>query len=478
MARDALYNDVALLLHCNGTNGSTTFTDNGPTAKVVTATNGAQISTAQSKWGGASGLFDGTNDYLTVGTAPEWRFLHDDTTDFSIEGWVYWNGGASDLTIISTAAASANVGFYLQVLGSDSRKLNVQIYRGVGGNHLSATSSTGISSGAWTYFKFRYTKTTRAYAFRIGSSDAGSGTLAVTGTWPSSSTSDPTYTLAIGRYQYSTPGGYLNGYLDDLRITAAARTETSEPSAAFPDSAPVHKAIDRCKETTSTGGTGNLTLAGPVSGYVGVMDATYGLADDLDTSWFCAEAGTQWEVFLGTRVSATELARTTLLSSSTGSTINFSTPPAVFSTVPAMAFSGPAFKADRITSDQSVTSGVWTKVQLNGVTFDTHACFDSATNYRFTPNVAGYYQISFTLDTGATSAGTTALSRVNKNGSPYLYGAYVTMPGSVEGISSGAGLVYMNGTTDYIELYGLAVGTAVKFKFSAATYMTGCFIRP
>lgn len=237
MAGDANYASVSLLLHCDGTNGSTTFTDNSPTPKTVTATNGAQISTAQSKWGGASGLFDGTNDYLTVGSASDWRFLHDDTTDFSIEGWVYWNGGASDLTIISTAAASANVGFYLQVLGSDSRKLNVQIYRGVGGNHLSATSSTGISSGAWTYFKFRYTKTTRDYAFRIGSSDAGSGTLAVTGTWPSSSTSDPTYTLAIGRYQYSTPDGYLNGYLDDLRITKAARTETSEPSAAFPNHA-------------------------------------------------------------------------------------------------------------------------------------------------------------------------------------------------------------------------------------------------
>lgn len=236
-----------------------------------------------------------------------------------------------------------------------------------------------------------------------------------------------------------------------------------------------HKVIDRCKETTSTTGTGNLTLTGAVTGFVTVAS---GLTSNGDTGWFCAEAGSQWEVFLGTRVSATELARTTLLSSSTGSTINFSTAPTVFSTVPAMAFSGPAFKADRITSDQSVTSGAWTKVQLNGETFDTHACFDSATNYRFTPNVAGYYQISFTLDTGATSAGTTALSRVDKNGSPYLYGAYVTMPGSVEGISSGAGLVYMNGTTDYIELYGLAAGTDAKFKFGAATYMTGCFIRP
>ena len=478
MARDALYNNVALLLHCNGTNGSTTFTDNGPTAKVVTATNGAQISTAQSKWGGASGLFDGTNDYLTVGTAPEWRFLHDDTTDFSIEGWVYWNGGASDLTIISTAAASANVGFYLQVLGSDSRKLNVQIYRGVGGNHLSATSSTGISSGAWTYFKFRYTKTTRAYAFRIGSSDAGSGTLAVTGTWPSSSTSDPTYTLAVGRYQYSTPGGYLNGYLDDLRITTAARTETSEPSAAFPDSAPVHKAIDRCKETTSTGGTGNLTLAGPVSGYVGVMDATYGLADDLDTSWFCAEAGTQWEVFLGTRVSATELARTTLLSSSTGSAVSFSSAPTVFSTVPAVEFTPPVFSAYRSGNQTGIANNTYVKVQLNAEEFDTAGCFDSATNYRHTPTRAGYYRYEWAVYCNGTSL-TVGHSQLWKNGAMIKNGSWAAHSSAVS-ISTGSATVYMNGSTDYVELYGYTAASSGNLFGSgaASTYLSGSYIGP
>ena len=47
-----------LLLHCNGTDGSTTFTDE--IGKTVTANGNAQIDTAQSKFGGASGLFDGT----------------------------------------------------------------------------------------------------------------------------------------------------------------------------------------------------------------------------------------------------------------------------------------------------------------------------------------------------------------------------------------------------------------------------------
>ena len=66
IAGDQYYNSCSLLLHCDGTNGSTTFTDNSPSPKTVTAYNGAAISTVQSKFGGASGLFDGTDDYVTV----------------------------------------------------------------------------------------------------------------------------------------------------------------------------------------------------------------------------------------------------------------------------------------------------------------------------------------------------------------------------------------------------------------------------
>jgi hypothetical protein len=237
MAGDANYASVSLLLHCDGTNGSTTFTDNSPSPKTVTAFGNAQISTARSQFGGASGLFDGSGDYLTVGSAADSKYLHDDSVSYAIEGWVYWSGGSSDLTILSTAAGSADIGMLLQVLGSNSRKLNVQIYRGASGSSLSASSSFGVTAGAWTYFKFSYTASTRAYSFRIGSSDAGSGTMTVAGTWAASSSSNPSFVLAIGRYQNASPGGYLNANLDDLRITKAARTETSEPAAAFPNHA-------------------------------------------------------------------------------------------------------------------------------------------------------------------------------------------------------------------------------------------------
>jgi hypothetical protein len=80
--RDHDFTSVSLLLHGNGTNGSTTITDSSPTPKTVTAVGNAQISTAQSKFGGGSIAFDGTGDYLSL---PESNGFTFGTGDFTIE---------------------------------------------------------------------------------------------------------------------------------------------------------------------------------------------------------------------------------------------------------------------------------------------------------------------------------------------------------------------------------------------------------
>ena len=63
-----------LLLHCEGTNGSTSFPDNGPLAKTVTAFGNAQVDTSQSSLGAASLLLDGTGDYLRVPNSGDYDF--------------------------------------------------------------------------------------------------------------------------------------------------------------------------------------------------------------------------------------------------------------------------------------------------------------------------------------------------------------------------------------------------------------------
>lgn len=125
----------------------------------------------------------------------------------------------------------------------------------------------------------------------------------------------------------------------------------------------------------------------------------------------------------------------------------------------ASAASGPTFRAYR-TSDQSITSGAYTKIQFNVESFDTDNCYDNATNYRFTPNKAGYYQVNIHCYLAAGSTGSNIL-RIYKNGANYdqdiwnsgnLAPQYSTPTGTT--------IVYLNGSTDYIEGYAYHGGSS------------------
>ncbi len=241
--------------------------------------------------------------------------------------------------------------------------------------------------------------------------------------------------------------------------------------------------LDLVKEATSTTGTGTLTLAGAVSGFVGVCDATNGLLADGDTGWFVARNGTEWELFLGTRGgSGTTLARTTRIKSSTGAAVNFTSAPVVYGVIPGAAMvglAGPAFSVYRATSNQNVTSATLTKVQLNAEEYDLGSCFDSTTNYRFTPNVPGYYQFSWCVRCdSATSSIVDAASILYKNGAGIKTPEYVGPAVASIGIAASA-LVYMNGTADYAEIYTYITGTSPRAAYGLnLTFFSGYLARP
>ena len=116
---------------------------------------------------------------------------------------------------------------------------------------------------------------------------------------------------------------------------------------------------------------------------------------------------------------------------------------------------GPAFYAAR-SSGQSINNTTWTKVQLttnNSGGFDTNGCYDNS-NYRFTTNVVGYYQIQFiiTISSGALRAGKAA---IYKNGSRWAgTELYMNPNESYDDFSTCvSSLIYLNGSTDYIEFY-------------------------
>jgi hypothetical protein len=131
----------------------------------------------------------------------------------------------------------------------------------------------------------------------------------------------------------------------------------------------------------------------------------------------------------------------------------------------------PAFGAYQSTL-QSLSAGTYTKLQFQTEEFDTDNCFDNATNYRFTPTVAGYYQFNAAMAlSGASSEG---YIQLRKNGSNFKSGNDV---GGTSYSVTVSAIIYLNGSTDYVEVFGYS-GTALNTSASqASTYFNGSLIR-
>jgi hypothetical protein len=130
---------------------------------------------------------------------------------------------------------------------------------------------------------------------------------------------------------------------------------------------------------------------------------------------------------------------------------------------------------------QTITAATNTKVNLDTKLFDTASWFNTSTN-RYTPLVAGYYQVSFGLYGNVDTSTPSIRAYLYKNGTYYVSGSWIYNPSSQsDDVSTGSGLVYLNGSTDYIELYAyIQGGTNPKIYGGAATYwtfMSGALIR-
>jgi hypothetical protein len=122
----------------------------------------------------------------------------------------------------------------------------------------------------------------------------------------------------------------------------------------------------------------------------------------------------------------------------------------------------PAFQA-YLSSNQSVSNGVWTKLQANTENFDTASCYDNATNYRFTPTTSGkYFVYGGICAAGNAADNQISMSRIYKNGSAITQSDSMlrtdyTASAVFSQFSAFVGFVVdMNGSTDYLEMYGMS----------------------
>ncbi len=131
----------------------------------------------------------------------------------------------------------------------------------------------------------------------------------------------------------------------------------------------------------------------------------------------------------------------------------------------ATAVAGPAFSA-KSAGNQTISATTYTKVTLGTENFDTNSNFASS---RFTPTVEGYYQINGSIN---IVSGNNGIVSLYKNGSAAVF---QVISGTVaSGIGSVSVLMYMNGSTDYVELYAYSSSTTVN---TNGTQMSGCLVR-
>ena len=129
----------------------------------------------------------------------------------------------------------------------------------------------------------------------------------------------------------------------------------------------------------------------------------------------------------------------------------------------------PAFSAYQ-SSAQTLSSATFTKLQFQTEEWDTANCFDNATNYRFTPNVAGYYLVTGSMTLGDTNSNN--IVGIYKNGSVARFSSVNTVDRSQ--ISA---YIYLNGTTDYIELYGRVAYGQILDAASTNTFFQASLVR-
>ena len=137
---------------------------------------------------------------------------------------------------------------------------------------------------------------------------------------------------------------------------------------------------------------------------------------------------------------------------------------------------GPAFSVSS-TALVSAANTTFTKVTYDTEDYDTNSNFASS---RFTPTVAGYYQINATIVfSGIVAVGKKSFVTIYKNGSRFLDGNNAAQISGETTQNSVSGIVYLNGSTDYVEIYGWQdTGGAQNIGSDAsAKKFTGCLVR-
>ena len=231
-AVDPYYGNVSSLLHGDGPNASTTFTDQK--GKVWTPSGGAQISTAQSVFGGASMSFNGSNSVVSTPNSADFAM---GTGAFTAE--LRWRptSASVDSQLVTWSAPTVSVnndwGWAIAHFGAAlSGKVRGFVY--VGTTQYAVDSTTALSAGTWYAIRFERVVDT-LYLYINGTREA----VTVMPTSANVNTGAG-FTARLG-YGHSGATRWANGFMDEVRITKGVGRSSGATSyvldtSAFPDS--------------------------------------------------------------------------------------------------------------------------------------------------------------------------------------------------------------------------------------------------
>ena len=219
-----------LLMHFDGINGSASFSD--VCGKSVTVRGNAQISTSQSKFGGASGAFNGSGDYLSVQDSDDWIFSSE---DFTIDTWVKAASFSNDdypsmLTIIhGNTEGTAGIRTFVLYIDSITRTVGFQCSNDGINWSTTINGTTPIQTNTWYHIAVvRNGNSIRLYL---------NGLLEISSPIAGAIYAPIAYqSVGIGAYVPTKLNCYFNGYIDELRISKGIARWTSNftpPSSLY-----------------------------------------------------------------------------------------------------------------------------------------------------------------------------------------------------------------------------------------------------
>lgn len=207
--RDPYFSSVQLLMHGDGANGGTVFTDNSQNAASATRIGATVTSTTQFKYGTASLSFGGSADALSFPNSANFAM---GSGNFTLEAWVYGSSFVGDRYVTQLFASAGAHSFILHI---SSGQLIVNVY--TGGVSVALTCTTVLNTGQWYHIAgVRDGGTVRGYV--NGVQDGSDNTL--TGTV--NANTDKLY-IGVGNAGSEGAGfvgaSWFNGFVDELRIT-------------------------------------------------------------------------------------------------------------------------------------------------------------------------------------------------------------------------------------------------------------------